>query len=168
MNVSFRDGHPRMQLAGFRPQLVTGMNFPQGKVRASPVPSPPHLQLPQLPAPSDGSIFTHCHLGWMLGSKAGAFAQRSPPLSARREEGSSPLWTRFPVLFSHSSVWAAQGDIYHKMESGVCRLTVKSVRYWIYMVSAEHIRRSSSSCLFKTAIIIQAVILPHWCFWKTI
>ena len=49
MNISFRDGHPRVQLAGFGPQLVTGMNFPQGKVRASPVPSPPCLQLTQLP-----------------------------------------------------------------------------------------------------------------------
>jgi len=100
----------------------------------------------------------------MLGSQAGASAQRSPALPAQRKEGSSQLRTRFPVLFSHSSVWAAHGDIYHKMESGVYHLTVKSVRYWIYMVSAEHIRRSSSSCLFKTAIIIQAVILSHQCF----
>lgn len=71
-----------------------------------------------------------------------------------------------PALFTHSSTWTAHGDIYHKMEFGVHHLAVKSVRYWIYMVFAEHIRRSSSSCLFKTAVIIQAVILSHWCFWK--
>lgn len=64
-----------------------------------------------------------------------------------------------PALFTHSSTWTAHGGTYHKMEFGVHHLAVKSVRYWIYMVFAEHIRRSSSSCLFKTAIIIQAVIL---------
>lgn len=60
MNILFRDchfrhGHPSAQLAGFQTQLVTKMNFPQGRVRASPVPSPPRLQLAQLPAPPMGA-----------------------------------------------------------------------------------------------------------------
>lgn len=143
----FREDHPRGQLAGY--ELVTRRDLPQSHVQASPTPSRQHLHL--LPPR-------------MLVSEAGAFSQPSLPCSA----WCSQLRTRFPMLFIHSSVWAAHGDIDHKMESGVHCLTVKSVRYWIYMVFAEHIRRSSSSCLLKTAIIIQAVILSHWCFWKTI
>lgn len=146
--------------------LSLGCIFPRTKVRASPVSSPPCLQLTQLPAPCNGSIFMYCHQG-CLGARQ-VLSQQSPPLSPWCEEGSSQLWTRFPVLFSHSSIWAAHGHIYHKMESEVYLLTMKSVRYWIYMVSAKHMKSSSSSCLLKTAIIIQAVFLFHWCFWKTI
>lgn len=115
--------------------------------------------LPAAPTASHGSIFTCCHQGCLEARQV----LPQPCLSSVGKAAASS--EQLPVLCSHSSVWAARGDTHHKMESGVYHFTVKSVRYWIYMVSAEHIRRSSaSSCLFETAIIIQAVTLSHRCF----
>lgn len=109
----------------------------------------------------------HLHLlpPRMPGSRAGA-PTALPVWAGKAEALNTPPW----ALWSQQ-LWAARGDTHHRMGSGVkkCEITVKSVRYWIYMVAAKHIRRSSaSSCLFETAIIIQAVTLSHQCFWKTI
>lgn len=88
-NTLFRDSHPGVQLSGFELQLITKMNFPQGTVRASPVPSPPCLQLTQLPSPSDGSIFTYHHQG-CSGARQVLSTVLPAPL-ARCKEGSSQL-----------------------------------------------------------------------------
>lgn len=161
MNGSFRDAHPGAQLAGFGMQLLPGWIFPEGNVKGNTCSSTP---LPAAPtAPMGASSLLPPPR--MLRSQAGI----PTPLAVGRGEGSSQLWTCLPVLCSHSSVWAAHGDTHQQLASGVYPFTVKSVRYGIYMVSAERIRRSSaSSCLFETAIIIQAVTLSHRCFWKTI
>lgn len=125
----------------------------------------PHLFLHPTACSSCCLPWEHPHLlpPRMLGSKA-VFP---PPLSGVGRAAASSEHTSLcsaataafgqPVV-THTSTWNLEYPF-----------TVKSVRYWIYMVSAEHIRRSSASpCLFETAIIIQAVTLSHRCFWKTI